>query len=136
MPGVVAIEETGPQRYSYRTKRDMALSGTVITDFVIDRMLPNDSTVIFRTPEKNASNYMSITFASSRHGAASVMRMRLRVRLTRDDATDIHLFAPMLGQDFISDRMEEDLRTMLDEFARRGARECEENYVLAGNNVR
>jgi carbon monoxide dehydrogenase subunit G len=136
MPGVVAIQAIEPQRYSYRTQRDMPLSGTVTTDFVIERMMPNDSTVIYRTPDKNASNYMSFSFALRRDGMRTVAQIRLRVRLTRADAREIHLLAPLLGADFISDRMEEDLRSMLDEFARRGAGECEETYVIAGNGVR
>jgi hypothetical protein len=50
---------------------------------------------------------------------------RLRVRLVRDSGTEIHLLAPVLGESFLSEQMEKDLRSMLEDFSRRAVRELE-----------
>jgi hypothetical protein len=136
MPGVVDIREIGVHQFAYRTEREMPFSGTVSTDFVIDRHQFNDSTVVYRTPDIAAVNYMSFTFAVRRDGVHAVAKIRLRVRLSREDARDIHVLAPLLGADFISDRMEEDLLRMLREFAQKGKAECENGAILAGQEAK
>lgn len=136
MPGVVDIRNIGGPRFAYRTEREMPFSGSVSTEFVIERNVPNDSTVVYRTPDIAAANYMSFTFALRREGKGSVARIRLRVRLTRENAREIHMLAPLLGPEFISDRMEEDLHRMLKQFVQDGGRECEERSVIAGQEVK
>ena len=52
-------------------------------------------------------------------GGGCTLHARLRVRLTRDDASAIHPFAPILGAGFISERMERELEETLETLADR-----------------
>jgi hypothetical protein len=116
MPGVVDIKEIGAGKWLYRTERRMPLSDAVKTDFVIARSDGPD--VRYQTPDIDASNWMSFRMATRPFGnEQSVIRVRIRVRLVRDDGAAIHMFAPVLGEAFISDRMKEDLEDMLSRFA-------------------
>lgn len=124
MPGVIAIEHQGNDRWLYRTERTMPFQDPVRTDFMLMRLA--GPVVVFQTPRPDAANWMSFRFeATALDNASTRIRVRARVRLVRDDGADIHLFAPLLGEAFISDRMEEDLEGMLATFAESARRELE-----------
>ena len=124
MPGVVAITAIDDSTWLYKTERRMPFSETVNTDFVL--MRSGGSVVTYHTPEVTAGNWMLFRFESTPVGADQTsVRVRLRVRLVRQNGGDIHLFAPVLGEDFISDRMHDDLAGMLELFAANVVREFE-----------
>jgi hypothetical protein len=126
MPGVVEIRTEGERGYLYRTEREIPFSGMSRQDFPITRMPTHDGAVLYRTPDPQAQNWMSYRLKPSSGGEGRTrVDVRLRVRLVRDSGTEIHLFAPVLGESFISEQMEKDIRTMLEEFAGRAVRELE-----------
>jgi len=130
MPGVVEIAPLPGGSYLYRTERYMLLSGTVRTDFCISRVISNDSLVFYRSVSLDDPNYFSLRLALEREGPSRTrIGVKVRVRLTRKDATDIHLLAPILGEEFISTKMKDDLDRMLDLFARRSGNELEQHLA-------
>lgn len=117
MPGVVAIQPHGEGRFLYRTVREIPFSGEMRTDFVIEGTSWPDGAAGFRTPDPAAANWMSIRFTVRENGPQeATVTMRLRVRLVRENGTDIHILAPVLGETFLSEHMEGDLASMLDVF--------------------
>lgn len=120
MPGVVEIRPHPAGGYWYRTEREIPFSGTMRTDFHVISMEQDDGTVTFRTQGTDARNWMSFRFApEARSGSTTLLALRLRVRLVRDHATEIHVLAPVLGEGFLSEQMERDLTAMLQLFAQR-----------------
>ena len=134
MPGVVEIQSLGSKEYLYRTEREIPFSGTSHNDFPIARTPAQDGAVLYRTPDPHAQNWMSYRLHPSSGGEGKTrVDVRLRVRLVRKSGTEIHLLAPVLGESFLSEQMERDLRKMLEEFAGRVVRELEaEESALAG----
>jgi hypothetical protein len=120
MPGVTEIRSLPEGEFLYRTERSMPFAGVVRTDFRIRREEWTDSSVVFRTPSAQEANYMilSLRLAAER-GRGTVMHVLLRVRLTREDGADIHPFAPVLGEAFMSGQMERELRLTVQTFAGR-----------------
>lgn len=118
MPGVTEIRDLPEGEFLYRTERSMPFAGVVRTDFRIRRDEWTDSSVVFRTPSAEEANYMilALRFATE-PGRGTVLHARLRVRLMRDDGAEIHPFAPLLGEAFISGQMERDLSETLRMFA-------------------
>ncbi len=132
MPGVVAIEPDDRGGFLYRTERTMPFSDPVRTDFRIERIASNDTMVYYRTPDAEAHNYMSLRLTLEGHARGnSTVRVQLRVRLVREDGAQIHVFAPVLGQDFISDRMVEDLEATITSFGLRWSEELRHRGVAA-----
>jgi hypothetical protein len=126
MPGVVEIRDAGGNRYLYYSEREIPFSGTARNVFSIERASTHDGTVLYRTSDIQAQNWMSYRLSASPLGGGTTrVDLRLRVRLVRDSGTEIHLLAPVLGESFISEEMEKDLRSMLEEFSDRAARELE-----------
>jgi len=126
MPGVVEIRHEGGNRYLYRTEREIPFSGTARNAFSLERTSTHDGTVLYRTSDTQAHNWMSYRLSASPGGDGTTrVDLRLRVRLVRDSGTEIHLLAPVLGESFISEQMEKDLRSMLEEFSLRAVRELE-----------
>jgi hypothetical protein len=116
MPGVVAILATGEGQWQYKTERTMPLSDTVKTTFVVSRL--GTPAVTFQTPDPDAMNWMSFRAGfRPANDNSTIIRVRLRVRLVREDGRAIHIFAPLVGESFISDRMRDDLEEMLAAFA-------------------
>jgi hypothetical protein len=134
MPGVVEIRHVGGNRYLYRTEREIPFSGTSRNAFGIERTSTHDGTVLYRTSDTQAQNWMSYRLSPSPGGGGTTrVDLRLRVRLVRDSGTEIHPLAPLLGESFISEQMEKDLRSMLEEFSGRAVRELEaETSAVAG----
>jgi hypothetical protein len=123
MPGVVAIVATGDSSWLYRTERHMPFSDVVYTDFLLVRS--RDTAIVYRTPDTTAANWMSFRFELRPCGnERTTLTSRVRVRLVRSSGTEIHVFAPVLGESFISDRMHEDLYHTLETFATNLRREC------------
>ena len=126
MPGVAEIRPLEGEEYLYRTEREIPFSGTSRNDFRIARTPAQDGDVLYRTNDPQAQNWMSYRLhPSSDGGGKTRVDVRLRVRLVRESGTEIHLLAPVLGESFISEQMERDLRKMLEEFAGRVVRELE-----------
>jgi hypothetical protein len=124
MPGVVAIVPIGEHTWLYKTERRMPFSEVIKTDFVL--MRGDGTAVTYSTPDVAAANWMLFRFETAPAGAdQTTLRVRVRVRLVRENGGDIHLFAPVLGEDFISDRMHEDLTGMLKRFVANVIRELE-----------
>ena len=73
-----------------------------------------------RTPDNAATNWMSFRFSVTPAGDQTTeLAMTLRVRLVRENGTAIHLLAPLLGEEFLSEQMERDITAMLGTFAER-----------------
>jgi hypothetical protein len=126
MPGVVEIRPVEGGEYLYRTEREIPFSGTSRHDFRIARTAAQDGAVLYRTADPQAHNWMSYRLLPSSDGEGSTLVVvRLRVRLVRESGTEIHLLAPVLGESFISEQMEKDLRSVLEEFTVRAVRELE-----------
>lgn len=121
MPGVVGIEPSGQvDAFTYRTVREIPFSGEMRTDFQIRRVVDPDGSIVYRTTDNAAANWMSFRFKVTPAGDhATELTMTLRVRLVRENGTAIHILAPVLGEEFLSEQMERDITGMLSTFAER-----------------
>jgi hypothetical protein len=120
MPGVAGISPRTDGSFNYLTVREIPFSGEMRTDFIVRCTVDAAGTVTYQSPDSAARNWMRFrfTFTPADDGMTEV-RMSLRVRLVRESGTEIHLLAPMLGEEFLSERMESDITDMLGTFADR-----------------
>lgn len=117
MPGVVGVESLGNGRYLYRTEKSVPLAGTLRTDFLIARRSEGDSLTVYESVSADDPNYMYCAVHLRAHSdITTAVSVRLRVRLVRPSGFHIHWMAPLLGRQFIEDRMREDMEEMLQEF--------------------
>jgi len=117
MPGVVGVTPLGEGKYLYQTEKDIPLSGTMKTDFIIAKSVIGDSVTIYESVNQEDANYMScqvLIRPITDHTTMIVIDIRLR--LIRDGGSEVHWLAPILGQDFISSQMTKDLTEMLEQF--------------------
>jgi hypothetical protein len=137
MPGVAAVAVRSDGAFDYRTVREIPFSGEMRTDFVVRCTVDRSGNVCYQSPDSTAPNWMrfAFTFAPADGGMTDV-RMTLRVRLTRESGTEIHLLAPVLGEEFLSERMESDINGMLEEFAGRLTEACEAPLAGRGTDAR
>lgn len=129
MSGVVGVDSLGHDTFLYRTSREVPLKGTMDADFVIQRTVANDTLTVYRTPDASDPNWMEcrveLTPVNARETSISIA---LRLRMERDHGYEVHWLAPVVGADFISDRMKEELAGMLKEFAERSSKELYERF--------
>jgi hypothetical protein len=124
MAGVVGVEKLDGDKYLYKTSREIPLQGRMNVDFVIQKNVQNDSLTVYRTPDINAPNWMlcRVQLIPITEKQTSIT-ITLRLRMVRKHGYEVHWLAPLVGADFISDRMKEDLETMLRDFAESSNRE-------------
>ncbi|MBI5647891.1 MAG: SRPBCC family protein [Ignavibacteriae bacterium] len=123
MPGVTAIQQIAPNRYLYKTRKSVPLSSDMKLDFTIERSLSGETTV-YESVQPNDPNYMRcavrlVPLGESRTG----FEISLRLRLQREDASDVHWLAPIVGEKFLSEQMSDDMKEMLEEFKQRASAE-------------
>lgn len=124
MPGVVSVRPLGNDKYLYQTEKTLPLAGKMSTDFVIQKSVIGDSVTMYRSVSIDDPNYMSCRVTISPLTEESTrIQIRLRLRLSRTNASEIHWLAPILGNGFISDRMQEDMEEMLRTFIERSNKE-------------
>jgi hypothetical protein len=120
MPGVVEVSSQGADRYLYRTEKHVPLAGALRTDFLIEKSADTDSVTMYRSVDDADHNYMAcrVVIRPLDTDLTSIS-IFLRVRLRRENPSEIHWLAPLLGEEFISRQMTDDLVSMLDEFVDR-----------------
>ncbi len=117
MPGVVEIQRLGLNTYMYRTRKEVPLGEPVENVFHISKVIHNDSVTEYQSLDRDAKDFMSCIVVVVPAGESETsIEVSLRLRLTRDNASEIHWLAPILGADFISRKMSDDLDAMLQEF--------------------
>jgi hypothetical protein len=120
MPGVVGVTDLGGNRYLYLTEKELPLAGTMQTEFRIEKITDGDSTTIYRSVDSTAENYMYTRVIITPSGpSSSRMQIVVYLRLSREDASEVHWMAPLMGEEFISYQMTKDLRSMLETFVER-----------------
>jgi hypothetical protein len=124
MPGVVGVTPLENNRYAYLTEKHLPLAGTMRTEFLIEKTVVGDSVTWYRSIRPDDPNYMSckVVLRAVDEKSTSI-RIVLRIRLAREDASEVHWMAPLLGEQFISDRMTGDLEEMLSVFIERSSDE-------------
>ncbi len=131
MPGVVDITSLGDNRFRYRTEKNLPLARPLVTEFVIRKTMVGDSLAVYRSEAVHDPDYMSCKVKLIPRGEDSTMiTISLRVRLSRQNPSDVHWMAPILGEDFISEKMHGDLEEMLREFVERSERELDQGVAL------
>jgi hypothetical protein len=118
MPGVAGVEAMEEDRYLYRTEKRVPLAPALAIDFAIRKTVESDSLTVYRSVDSLAADWMEcrVLFRPD-GGERTPVRIDLTVRMTREDASDVHWLAPVVGRALIARQMSDDLRTMLDEFA-------------------
>jgi hypothetical protein len=124
MAGVVGVDSLSVDTYLYRTSREVPLKGKMDADFIIQRTIANDTVTVYRTPDVRDPNWMEcrVELTPVSDGQTSI-RINLRLRMEREHGYQIHWLAPIVGADFLTERMEDELDGMLREFAERSTQE-------------
>jgi hypothetical protein len=117
MPGVVGVTPVGNDTYLYQTEKDIPLSSPMKTDFIIQKRTVGDSVTVYESVNPEDRNYMFTNILIRPADLESTtIEIHMRLRLQREDASEIHWTAPMLGEAFISRQMTGDMEEMLQAF--------------------
>jgi len=124
MPGVVGVMAAGEDTYLYRTARSVPFSDDIRLAFLLRRTVEGDSVTVYRSADSLAADYMECRVRMRAEGSGrTAVGVRLLLRMSRENGSDIHLLAPVMGERFLSSRMESDLEEMLETFAGKAAAE-------------
>jgi len=129
MAGVVGVDSLDQNTYLYRTSREIPLQGRMDVDFVIRRTVANDTLTVYHTPDVHDPNWMEcrVELVPVGKGQTSI-KIALRLRMEREHGYEVHWLAPIVGAEFINDRMKEDLAEMLREFADKSSKELYQRF--------
>jgi hypothetical protein len=132
MPGVVGVTPLGGMRYLYQTEKQVPLAAAIKTDFVIAKSVASDSVTVYESVNPDDLNYMFCRVViRPLDSLRTMIHIVLRLKLTRESASEIHWLAPVLGSDFMSDQMSDDLNDMLQVFVQRSNQELSARLTAA-----
>lgn len=133
MPGVTGIEPLGNNTFLYRTRKNIPLTNPMEADFVIRKIVLGDSLTHYVSTDVQAENWMSCkVLIRGGDSDQTHISISLRIRLSRENPSEVHWLAPVVGADFIGERMEADLDSMLKEFVGKSNKEL---YSKFSNNL-
>jgi hypothetical protein len=118
-PGMIGIRRIDAARSEWTYEVTPPLASTRRTSYIVNERHSDANTVIFET-DTGADDYL---YCRAQVNAATdtttTLTLELRLRSSREHGSDIHFLAPLLGQDFISARMRDQLKTDITTFFRR-----------------
>ena len=132
MPGVTGISATAPNTYLYKTRKSVPLASDLVIDFLIGRSVEGGATV-YESTRHDDPNYMRCVVRVTPSGEnRSSIDISLLLRLKRESGSDVHWLAPIVGEKFISEKMSDDVKDMLETFKERSSNEL---YARFGREV-
>ncbi|MDH7515601.1 MAG: hypothetical protein QHI48_06995 [Bacteroidota bacterium] len=126
MTGIESVRRLSDNLLVYRMRKAVPLGADLILEFTIERRVIG-TTVLYESRDIRDSNYLrcAVHVQPLSEGRTGI-DIHLKLRLSRTNAAKVHWLAPILGASFLSERMREDLRDMLEEFRKKSTRELQE----------
>ena len=132
MPGVTGISATAQNTFLYKTRKSVPLGSDLVIDFLIGRSTDAGATV-YESTRADDPNYMRcvVRVAPAGEGRSSI-DISLLLRLKRESGSDVHWLAPVVGEKFISEKMSDDVKDMLEVFKEKSSKEL---YARFGKEI-
>jgi hypothetical protein len=108
-PDMVNVKQTGDEEseWTYNVEYPLASAWNITFDQV--RTDDSDSLIIFESKSSDRNYLYCEANLTSLSQNRTMLRINIKVKLTREKASDIHILAGILGEDFINSKMKNKL---------------------------
>jgi hypothetical protein len=108
-PGMIDVKRIDNKRTSWTYEIDMPLSKNYKTTYILEERSPQKGVLIYETLN-NSNDYMFCQASLTQIDINKTeLKIKMIIKTVREKGSDIHFLAPLLGQNFISKKMQDKL---------------------------
>ncbi len=120
MPGVEAIDALADGRRQWTIRADVPVIGSIRQDFVVAETENTDARIEWSPAPGEAGNLLRYTADFTPQSATRTgVRIRLKVEVRREKASELHLMAGWIGEARISKEMQRGVTAMMQAFVQK-----------------
>lgn len=118
-PGMVSIRQLNATQSEWIYEVKPPLSSAQRTTYVVNERHGDKNSVVFETAPGSNDYMFCRASVAARSDTSTSLTIELKLESSREHGSDIHFLAPLFGQDFISARMRDQIKTDITTFFRR-----------------
>lgn len=127
-PGMIDVRRIDNKKTSWTYEIDMPLSKNFRTTYILEERNPQKGIIIYETIN-NSNDYMLCQASLIQIDEKQTeLKIKMIIKTVREKGSDIHFLAPLLGQKFISNKMQDKLEEDLNIFFEKVTNEFYSEY--------
>lgn len=115
-PDIVSVKKLNDKESEWHYNVEAPLSPTISLTFLLKSKLSTPSIMVLESVNPEPDYFYCKAVFDSLNASSTKVTMKFKIRMTRENPSDIHFLAGILGEDFISTRMKDKLDGDMDTF--------------------
>lgn len=125
LPGIESIEQLKGEDFLWDLKIPVPMARDMTGTFISKREVLNSNHMIFTSPKESEDFMRCEIKVEPKPNNESQINISMNLKFTRSNGLKFHWMAPLLGEEFLSERVKEMLDKMLNEFILNSKEELE-----------
>ena len=115
-PGIISVKKLGGNESEWVYEIDAPLSSPVRMSFVLVETISSEDYSVFESKSKTPDYFKCSARMVSLGKEETRISITIKIKMVRENGSDVHFMAPILGEKFISKEMKKDLTKALSTF--------------------
>lgn len=115
-PGIISVRDFGNKESEWVYEIDAPLSSAVRMPFTLVEKIASEDYIVYETKNSTKDFFRCTARLVSMGENETRISISIKIKMVRDNASDVHFMAPILGEKFISKEMKKDLSEALATF--------------------
>jgi len=130
-PDIISVKKLNDSESEWHYNVEAPLSPTISLTFLLKSKLSTPSIMVLESVSPEPDYLYCKAVFDSLNAASTKVTMKFKIRMTRENPSDIHFLAGILGEDFISVRMKDKLDGDMDTFIEDATEDMYNKYNAA-----
>ena len=127
-PDIVSVKKLNGTESEWHYNVEAPLSPTISLTFILKSKLSTPSLMVLESVNPEPDYLYCKAVFDSLNASSTKVTLKFKIRMTREDPSDIHFLAGILGEDFISARMKDKLDGDMDTFIEDATEDMHNKY--------
>ena len=127
-PDIVSVKKLNDSESEWHYNVKAPLSPTISLTFLLKSKLSTSSIMVLESVSLEPDYLYCKAVFDSLNASSTKVTLKFKIRMTRENPSDIHFLAGILGEDFISTRMKDKLDGDMDTFIEDATKDMYNKY--------
>lgn len=124
-PGIISVKDLGNKESEWVYEIDAPLASPVRMPFILVEKVSSEDYIVFETKTKTPDFFKCTARMVSMGESETRLSITIKIKMVRENGSDVHFMAPVLGEKFISKEMKKDLTKALSTFLSKAKKELQ-----------